>query len=1077
MLEFRILGPLEVRSNGVPVHLGPHKQRAVLAILLLHANEVVSVDRLIDEVWGESPPKTAAHSIQIYISELRRAFGKVSPNQVIHTRPPGYLIEVDSGSIDARRFEHLVESGSVQLSDGDRSAGVEMLRSALQMWRPPLSDFTYEEFAQNDVRRLLQLRLGAAEELASYELSQGRHREVQLLVSEVLREDPLRERCYELRMLALYRSGRHAEALRTYDELRTVLAEQLGLDPSPRMRQLQERILLHDPELGVSQSREPITRETEAAARNPYKGLRAFGERDAGDYFGREELVGHLVNVLAGGAHLVSLVGPSGSGKSSVVNAGLIPALRNGAVPGSAGWAIAHLMPGRNPFEQVEGALARVVPDSTRRPAEPARDPASLISAAARRILPDGARLLLVIDQLEELFSVTEESEQHRFLQDLAVAVVEPGAQLRVVVTLRADLYDRPLLDPVFGPVFTRSVINVHPMSAEELEPAIVRPAQLVGIEVASDLVAKLIADTITQPGALPLLQYALTELFEGRGTDVLTLDEYRSLGGLRGLVSRRSEEVFLGLGPEHQHVALQVFLRLVTLGPGTLQSRRRVPVSELTALDVDPVLLSAVLEEFGRHRLLTFDRDTVTDDATVEVAHEALLTQWDRLANWIDLHRSDLRRQQTLAIAADEWAVSSRNPDYLFTGSRLSEAEEWAESTALELTTREQAFLKASVEHRSALEEDEAIRTGHQRRLERRAKVRLLGLVATVVLLAGAVTFGALAWVGNRPADAVLLGNEPPVFRDMLVSGFDDAEEDLGLRLETVPSSGPGLLSDDVLAYSENGTRLVVVLVFDCGNVVEPVARAHPKTSYVVFDCAGDLPNITYVSFADEEGSFLAGAAAALTSDTGVIGFIGGADSPLIWKFQAGFEAGARAVNPSIEVNTSYLGQPPDNSGFDNDVLAFQVAEQMYRGGADIIFPAAGGSVTGVLEAAVQLSEDLGRHLWVIGVDVDFYGALGASDPWRPHILTSVLKRYDHAVYVLLEEHSAGTTTPGPRLFDLATGGVDLAYSGGFIDDLRPQIDELRTQVISGQIDVPEIPSDKVDAAAEMGITSELGG
>jgi basic membrane lipoprotein Med (substrate-binding protein (PBP1-ABC) superfamily)/DNA-binding SARP family transcriptional activator len=1077
--EYRILGSLGVAFDGVSVQLGPAKQRAVLAVLLLNANEIVPTDRLIELIWGARAPRTAGHSIQIYVSELRRILDAVSPRQVIQTRPPGYVIEVEPDSIDARRFERLVGSGTREVHNGDLPGGAETLREALLLWGQPLSEFTYEEFAQPDIRRLGEIRLGALEELAGAELSLGHDQEVLLLVEEVLREAPLRERSRELQMVALYRTGRHAEALRGYQHFRALLADELGLDPSPRQRRLQEQILLHDPALGARVQHDPTSHAPAVATvRNPYKGLRPFREDDTGDFFGRHTLVGQLVAELAGGARLVALVGPSGSGKSSVVEAGLIPAVRRAAVAGSETWVIVQMIPGRHPFEELEAALLGAVSDPLPKPGEQPDDGDGALVRTARQVLPPEAQLLLVIDQFEELFSTVDEAEQRRFLHGLTVAVSEPRHQVRVVLTLRADFYDRPLLDAEFGPSFSRGVVNVVAMTAGELEAAIVRPAKLVGVEVAPALLAELVLDTAAQPAALPMLQYTLTELFDTRADDALTLHEYQTLGGLRGLLSRRSEALYLAMDPEHQQVALQVFLRLVRLGHGTADSRRRVTIGELTDLDLDHVLLSDVLEEFGRHRLLSFDHDPVTGDATVDVAHEAVLTEWDRLAGWIDGHRADLGRHAPLAAAADEWASSDRDPDYLFTGGRLADLEAWVQGTSLELTSTERDFVDASVQRRREQEADEAIRRERHRRLERRARTRLLALVAAVALLVGAITYGTLGWLGDKPSNVVLLGGRGHTDIDALVTtGFDEAVAEFDIRGEKATGAGPGLGSEDVRAFSGDAIDLQVALTPDCTTVVEPIARTHPDTRYVVFDCPGEQRNITYVSFAAAQGSFLAGAAAALESQTGVIGFIGGADMPLIWEFQAGYEAGAHAVDPNIEVQASYLSKPPDMTGFDNDILAFQVAERMYGDGADVIYHAAAASGTGVFEAALQLSDDLGRHLWAIGVDIDQYRSLDADDPWRPHILTSMVKRYDRAVYAILEEYANGDLKPGARQFDLADGGVDLADSGGFIDDIRPQLDALRARIIAGEIDVPTIPPDKDDEAAEPVTTAVQSG
>ena len=291
--------------------------------------------------------------------------------------------------------------------------------------------------------------------------------------------------------------------------------------------------------------------------------------------------------------------------------------------------------------------------------------------------------------------------------------------------------------------------------------------------------------------------------------------------------------------------------------------------------------MLSAVLDEFGRHRLLTFDRDAVSGDATVEVAHEALLTEWDRLALWVEQHRTDLRRHAALAAAVEDWLSADRDPDYLLGGGRLAEVEGWAQSTTLDLATTEREFIDASLQRRAAMQEDEEARRQGQRRLEKRARIRLVALAATVALLAGAVTYGVLAWPGDdAPPDAVVLAGAPIAFTEMLKRGYEDAVADLGIDGEMVIPGDDEPSAAEITAAAESGTDLVVALTGDCPGV-DQIARGDPQTSFVLFDCQGEVPNVAYLNFAAEQGSFLAGAAAALKTQTGVVGFIGGADFP----------------------------------------------------------------------------------------------------------------------------------------------------------------------------------------------------
>jgi DNA-binding SARP family transcriptional activator len=241
-MYFRILGPLEVEEDGKPLPLGGPRQRSLLAILLLRANQVVSNDRLTDELWGEDAPPTASKAIQVYVSKLRKQVGEAR----LVTRPPGYVLLLDSSELDLTRFEQLV--AKARQADPESAAG--LLREALGLWRgAPLADLEYEAFAQTDIARLEELRLTALEERIDADLAGGGHREALGELESLVTAHPLRERLVGQLMLALYRSGRQAEALDVYQNARRVLVEEIGLEPNPELQRLEKAILTQDPGL------------------------------------------------------------------------------------------------------------------------------------------------------------------------------------------------------------------------------------------------------------------------------------------------------------------------------------------------------------------------------------------------------------------------------------------------------------------------------------------------------------------------------------------------------------------------------------------------------------------------------------------------------------------------------------------------------------------------------------------------------------------------------------------------------------------------------------------------------------
>ncbi|MGH2667724.1 MAG: BTAD domain-containing putative transcriptional regulator, partial [bacterium] len=248
VLEFRILGPVEVYANGRRIAVGGGKQHALLAMLLMTPNESVSIDRLVEGLWGSDPPASAANSLYVYVSQLRKQLG----NELLVNRGHAYSLEVDSMWIDARRFERLVQEGSEQLRAGDPQGAAQTLRDALALCRgAPLADFAYDDFAQGEIERLQALRLAALEDRVEADLTLGRSAALAPELETLVKEHPLRERLRGQLMLALYRSGRQAEALEAYREGRRLLADELGLDPGPRLQELERQILTQDPALDI----------------------------------------------------------------------------------------------------------------------------------------------------------------------------------------------------------------------------------------------------------------------------------------------------------------------------------------------------------------------------------------------------------------------------------------------------------------------------------------------------------------------------------------------------------------------------------------------------------------------------------------------------------------------------------------------------------------------------------------------------------------------------------------------------------------------------------------------------------
>ncbi|WP_329080575.1 nSTAND1 domain-containing NTPase [Streptosporangium sp. NBC_01469] len=466
----------------------------------------------------------------------------------------------------------------------------------------------------------------------------------------------------------------------------------------------------------AEESNRPDPSET-AGETPPYVGLRSFGPKDANRFFGRERLVEKVVAHLSR-HRFIAVLGASGSGKSSLLRAGLVPAL--GSHP------VLAITPGTHPLRECAVHLAArlgVTPGGLL--AELTGDPRNL-GLATRQLLARHASatdVVLVVDQFEEIFTLCPDlAERAAFIAALVAAARDPDSRTRVILGVRTDFYPHCARYPDLAEVLQDSQVLVGPMTTEELRRAITQPAVDMGYRVEVALVSRLVADATGQPGVLPLVSHALLEAWGRRRGNTVTLAGYEATGGIERAVARTSEEVYSALGPERQALARQVFLRLTALGEGTEDTKRRISRGEIDHPDT-----AAVLERLAGARLVTLDDDTV------ELAHEEVIRSWPRLRDWLTEDREGLRIHRRITEAAQAWESEDRDEGALYRGTRLAVARDWAAGNHSLLSPGERGFLEAGIA--AEAREQEATR-----RRTRRLR-QLAALLAVLLVLATTTT------------------------------------------------------------------------------------------------------------------------------------------------------------------------------------------------------------------------------------------------------------------------------------------------------------------------------------------------
>lgn len=678
-----MLGPLQV--DGRVDGLGP-RDRVVLSALLVRAGDTVSTELLAHALWGEQPPASWAKVVQGCVVRLRKRLGAAA----IRSGPGGYRLTLTDDELDHRLFERLLERGREALAGGDAARSSYLAQEALELWRGrALTDLEEWEPGRVEAQRLEGMRMDAEELRVEAEIRSGRAPAVLEQARALVAEAAFRERRWVLLATALHQSGRQADALGALHRARAMLVGELGLDPGPELVDLEQLLLRQDPSLRAPEDR-PVS------SLCPYRGLLPYGAEDADSFFGRGEDVAACLRRLRDSGAL-TVIGPSGVGKSSLVLAGVVASLRRSGVP------VLVTAPGVHPMASLHG-------------------------------LRSTGRQTLVVDQAEEAVTVcTDPAERDAYVAALAGHVASGGA---LVLTLRADHIGDLARYPDIARVVEEGLYLLGPMSVSDLRSAILGPARRAGLRLEPGLVDLLVEEVEGEPAALPLLSHVLRATWERREGPTLTVEGYRATGGIRYAVAQSAETLYDAMDVAQRNRLRGLLLRLVVPTEDGEPLRARASRAKVA---VDAAHLTLV-EQLVDARLISVDGDSV------QIAHEALVRVWPRLRGWLDDDVDGQRLFRHLAGTADAWHAMGRPDSELYRGARLSRTLEWRDRSRPDLDETEADFLAASVDLSETELRAAELRIKRERTVNRRLRGALVGVAGLLVLtlVAGVLAVGS---------------------------------------------------------------------------------------------------------------------------------------------------------------------------------------------------------------------------------------------------------------------------------------------------------------------------------------------
>jgi WD40 repeat protein/DNA-binding SARP family transcriptional activator len=741
-LSIHLLGSFQVTREGETLTgFDSDKVRGLLAYLAVETDRPHRREKLAGLLWPDYPERSARTSLRRALTNLRQVIGDRSaePPYLLITRQTVQFNVESNHHLDVRSFLGCIDTGT------GLSSNIENLEEATGLYQGDFLEgfsipdsIAYEEWILVTRKSLQEQMLVALHQLAGHFQEQGSYQQALDYVRHQLRIDPYQEGAHQQLMWILALTGQRNEALAHFEAYKANLEKELGVAPLDQTQQMYQQLV--DGDL----SQPPVTtvilqREPRSVGECPYRGLVAFRESDSPFFFGREAFTDRLLAAVNQRSMVAVIVGASGAGKSSTVFAGLLPRLHD-----KGKWLILQCRPRGQPFHALAASLIPTLePDSSETDQLIAAQKLSEALSTSELHLEGvvdrlfdlkskAERILLVVDQFEELYTLCNEVDlRNRFL-DMLLDVAEASDNKRissvvVLLTLRADFMGQALTYRPFADAIQDGSLILGPMNREELRDAIEKPAEKSGAAFETGLVERILQDVGDEPGNLPLLEFALTLLWDRLDQGWMTHVAYEEIGLVDGALAQYAEEIFSGLDEDEKSLARRVFVQLIQPGVGTEDTRRVARRPDFSDDDW------RIIQYLANQRLVVTGRDE-SMMGTVEVVHEALIRGWHRIQIWMNADRAFRTWQESLRAAMQGWWTSDQDDGALLRGAPLNQAETWIEERGEDLSDGEIAYIQASVNYRES----------EQARRDRWRRRTITGLAVGFVIVS---VLAVLAW------------------------------------------------------------------------------------------------------------------------------------------------------------------------------------------------------------------------------------------------------------------------------------------------------------------------------------------